>query len=225
LAIISRWSTTSGSVLVDGQPLDTRGVEQLRRETAWVDPAVHLWNRTLLDNLRYGADSGPLPVASVLEQADLLQILERLPDGLQTHLGEGGGLVSGGEGQRVRFGRALLRPDARLVILDEPFRGLDREQRRTLLGRARQHWRGATLLCVTHDVGDTRMFEHVLVIEGGRVEEQGSPAMLESNAQSRYGALLTAEEEVRQKLWAGAMWRRLWLADGRLTERASSLQS
>src|SRR5207244_4301417 len=83
--------------------------------------------------------------------------------------GDGGGLLSGGEGQRVRLGRAMLRPGVRLAILDEPFRGLDRERRRELLARARRAWPGATLLCVTHDVGETRAFGRVLVVDGGRV--------------------------------------------------------
>ena len=194
-------------------------IEQLRQETAWVDPAVQLWNRSLLDNLRYGAhgDSSP-PLAAVIEQADLRSILEKLPDGLQTPLGEGGGLVSGGEGQRVRFGRALVRPGVRLVILDEPFRGLDREQRRELLARARRLWRQATLLCITHDVGATQAFDRVLVVEGGRIVEHGAPADLAACPGSRYRAMLEAEVMVREGLWSSEVWRRLWLEDGRLVE-------
>ena len=66
----------------------------------------------------------------------------------------------------------------RLVLLDEPFRGLDREQRRELLARARRLWQGATLLCVTHDVGETLGFARVLVVENGRIVEDGPPERL-----------------------------------------------
>ena len=69
----------------------------------------------------------------------------------------------------MRLGRAMLRSGVRLVILDEPFRGLDREQRRELLTRARRMWRHATLLCITHDVSETQAFARVLVVEGGRL--------------------------------------------------------
>ena len=86
------------------------------------------------------------PLQEVIAAADLRDVLERLPDGLQTLVGESGALLSGGEGQRVRLGRALKRKQARLVILDEPFRGLDRHTRHELLLRARSHWRGSTLL-------------------------------------------------------------------------------
>jgi len=93
----------AGSVLVDGAVVEGAQLEQLRQRTAWIDPAVQLWNRSLFANLCYGNSDG-VPTADLLEQAELRQLLEKLPDGLQTELGESGGLVSGGEGQRVRFG-------------------------------------------------------------------------------------------------------------------------
>lgn len=209
----------AGRVLVDGVPLDAARLEELRRETAWVDPTVQLWNRSLAYNLTYGASDGvPPAIGWVIEQADLRAMLERLPEGLQTPLGEGGGLVSGGEGQRVRLGRAMSRAAARLVILDEPFRGLERERRRELLARARRLWAGATLLCITHDVGETRLFERVVVVEGGRVVEDDAPGALIERPKSRYTALLDAEEAVREGLWAAAAWRRLRLDGGRLID-------
>jgi ATP-binding cassette subfamily B protein len=207
----------TGQVLVDGEPLDARRLEALRRETAWVDPSVQLWNRSLLESLRYGAaDHAPLDLA--IDAADLAGLLERLPDGMQTRLGEGGALVSGGEGQRVRLGRALLRGDARLVILDEPFRGLDRERRAELLRRARERWRSATLICVTHDVGETHAFDRVVVVENGRVVEDARPEELAARAGSRYRQLLDAEAAVRVGLWSSSGWRQLDLAGGRLSE-------
>ena len=86
--------------LVDGVALEGAHLEHLRKDTAWIDPAVQLWNRSLFSNLCYGNPDG-VPTANLLEQSELRQLLEKLPDGLQTELGESGGLVSGGEGQRV----------------------------------------------------------------------------------------------------------------------------
>src|SRR5262249_1734369 len=152
----------------------------------------------------YGAQSDSSPLGEVIRSADLGGLIEKLPDGLQTKLGEGGALVSGGQGQRVRLGRALLRKEARLVILDEAFRGLDRERRRELLVQARRTWKRATLLCITHDVTDTLSFERVLVIGEGRVVEDGNPALLAAQKQSRYSRLLDAERAVREGLWSDA---------------------
>jgi ATP-binding cassette subfamily B protein len=213
----------SGQVYVDGAPLDGAHLAQLRQETAWVDPTVQLWNRSLLENLHYGTHGDHAsPLAFVLEQAELRRVLEKLPDGLQTALGEGGGLVSGGEGQRVRLGRALLRPGVRLVILDEPFRGLDRAQRWELLRRARRLWREATLLCITHDIGATQAFERVLVVEGGRLVEDDTPATLAAQACSRYRALLDAEVTVHARLWSDRLWRRLRLESGQVVDSRAS---
>ena len=145
--------------------LRVEDLEALRERIAWVDPAVHLWNRSLVENLHYGNRVGDdLPFVDLLDQADLRDVLERLPDGFQSRLGENGGLLSGGEGQRVRLGRALLRGDAGLVLLDEPFRGLDRPRREALLARALAWWRDATLLCVSHDVRQTLDYDLVVVV-------------------------------------------------------------
>jgi len=151
---------------------------------------------------------------STNQSADLYDVLERLPEGLKTNLGEGGGLVSGGEGQRVRLGRAMLRAGVRLVILDEPFRGLDRERRRILLSEARRIWNKKTLLCITHDIGETRNFPRVLVIENGEIVEDAPPGALEANPSSRYRAILAAEAKVRQELWESAEWRRFTIDRG-----------
>ncbi len=219
VGILLGWhKPTAGQVRVDDAPWDGERLHVLRRETAWVDPAVQLWNRSLLANLQYGNQNGDNSIGNTLEEADLFDILERLSEGMQTALGESGGLVSGGEGQRVRLGRALNKKNVRLAILDEPFRGLDRAKRRALLLQARNHWRAATMLCITHDVGETQAFERVLVIENGRIVEDAAPWVLAAQPASRYRAMLDAEEAVRRGLWESATWRRLWIEEGELRE-------
>ena len=208
-----------GDVRVDGASLRGERLDRLRLETAWVDPSVQLWNRSLLENLRYGALADSPALATVLEDAGVLGILDGLPEGLGSSLGDGGALVSGGEGQRVRLARAMLRAKSRLVVLDEPFRGLDRERRGALLTRSRELWSAATLLCVTHDVGDTLGFPRVLVVDEGRVVEDGPPHGLAAQEGSRYRALLDAEHMVQRGLWQDPSWRRLTLRGGRLEER------
>src|SRR5215217_6014122 len=209
-----------GEIKVDGQVLDQAAVERLRRTTAWVDPAISLWNQSLIDNLRYGNDGAHgWALSGALKGAEMLDILEALPDGLQTSLGEGGGLVSGGQGQRVRLARAMLRSGVRLAILDEPFRGLDRDRRARLLAESRRLWADITLLCVTHDVEHTQEFDRVLVVENGRILENGPPKELLANKESRYSVLLRADQENRTLLWGGGHWRHWWLSGGQLVER------
>jgi ATP-binding cassette subfamily B protein len=210
-----------GQLHLDGVTCGAQAPTPLRRETAWVDPAIQVWNQSFLDNLTYASDQDQLQsLSQVLDAAQLRGVLQKLPDGLQTLLGEGGGLLSGGEGQRVRLARALLQPHARLVLLDEPFRGMDRTQRARFLTEARRWWKDATLLCITHDIEETRSFDRVLVIEGGRIVEDNAPAVLEATA-SRYRTLRDTERSVRERLWSSAQWRHLTIDQGSLRSTAS----
>jgi ABC-type bacteriocin/lantibiotic exporter with double-glycine peptidase domain len=190
----------SGEMRADAEPLDPA---VLRQHSAWVDPTVRLWNDSLAANLRYGNSSSD--VSRAISDAEL--------DGLRAdRLGDGGGLLSGGEGQRVRLGRALLRSDVRLALLDEPFRGLDREQRDRMLARLDSWWPGATLLMVTHDVREALAFSRVLVMDRGTIAEDGSPAGL-AESSSRFRLLLDEQENSRLAL---AQWRRMRMTDGRI---------
>ena len=214
--VLLGWLTPSeGAVRIGGESLD---VEKLRNSTAWVDPAVQVWNQSLYSNLSYGSEPDASAVSSTLDSAMLRHLLETLPEGLQTKLGESGGLVSGGEGQRVRLGRAMLKNDARLVILDEPFRGLDREKRRELLARARELWRDCTLLCITHDLSETLAFDQVLVVERGQVVEAGKPSEITASPGSRYAELLSTERATNARMWGGKFWRRITVHSSRLIE-------
>lgn len=209
---------SAGELRVDDRRLDAAAIARLHEETAWVDPGVFLWNRSLLENVAYGArrgDEHELPDA--LRNTNLLEVLEHLPEGMRAELGEGGARVSGGQGQRVRLGRAWLRKDARLALLDEPFRGLERAQRRQLLSRARQRFANATLLYVSHDVSDTVGLDRVLVVEGGRVVEDGAPGALLARPESRYRALREADCAQREALWSASRWNRVRVERGTLS--------
>jgi len=214
--LLGWYRAESGSVLVNGNQLDDSYLDRLRPHIAWVDPAVQLWNRPLAENLRYGLPDAA-PIDQAVNAAELHRVIERLPNGVDTSLGEGGGLVSGGEGQRVRLGRALLRPNVRLAILDEPFRGLDFEQRHKLLARSRETWRDATLLAISHDIAEALTFPRVLVLEDGRIVEDGDPQELARNPESHFYAMLDAERAIREEFWNGPEWRHLRLENGQLT--------
>jgi ATP-binding cassette subfamily B protein len=219
LGLLLGWHRASGGELrVDGRVLDAATLTGLRQVTAWVDPAVQLWNDTLLHNLEYGNREAHARLPETLAAARLGEVLERLPGGLQCVLGENGGLVSGGEGQRVRLARALQRERARLVLLDEPFRGLDRGTRTSLLADTRARWRGSTLLCVTHDIDAAAGFDRVLVIADGKLVEDCAGADLSPETAPHFTELLRAEAALRGEGWSDPRWRRLRLDGGLLRE-------
>lgn len=209
--------TASGELLIDGKLANQAVIKKLRQGTVWVDAAVQLWNRTLYENLVYGSSNEASPcMEDVLEEANLFPVLQSLRDGLQSKLGESGGLVSGGEGQRVRIGRAIHKAHPRLVILDEPFVGLERNQRQELLDRLRKRWHDATLLLVTHDIRNTLSFDRVVVMEEGRIIENGKPAALAEDRVTTYHRLLEADRHAWESLWSDHQWRKLWLENGKL---------
>jgi ATP-binding cassette subfamily B protein len=104
------------------------------------------------------------------------------------------------------------------VILDEAFRGLERGRRRMLLESARRRWIDATLLNITHDVGEAWSFPRVLVMEGGRVVEDGSPEKLYQCKASRFRSLLEADEAAQKSVWSDPVWKTFEMHDGRLRQ-------
>ncbi|MCK6457205.1 MAG: ATP-binding cassette domain-containing protein [Phycisphaerae bacterium] len=224
LGLLLGWHVASrGHILVDGEPLTEESVEPLRTATAWVDPTIQIWNDSLLGNLSYGNHGESVPsVARALVDADLESVVAALPNGLQSSLGENGANVSAGEAQRVRLGRALLRPGVRLALLDEPLRGLDRVQRNRLLDAARQRWKGATLLCVTHDAAEAQRFDRVVVLVGGRIVQDGPPEALLAADESWFRAMFDDQEALRQALDAGTTWRHGRMSGGRVVGPSGS---
>ncbi len=215
ISLLLGWAAPQrGHIRVDGQPLTAERQQLLNRQSVWLDPAVQLWDQTLLDNLTFGSRQTRVPLFEALASASLLDVLPQLPDGLQSELGESGVRISGGQGQRVRLGRSLLEDNPGLVLMDEPFRGLEREKRQALLNGCRQRWHETTLLMVTHDVEDTLGFDKVVIIDQGCIVEAGDPSVLNTDANSRYARALAQARQVYTERWGAHVWKRLeWTTD------------
>ena len=218
--LLGQHQPTSGALRVDGLVLDPARLSSLRGETAWIDPQVHLFGTTLLDNLRYGNEAASAAeIVDALDAVDLRVTLDSVPGGLTAAIGERGAYLSNGESQRLRIGRAMARSAVRLAVLDEPARGLGREQRRRLIAAIRRRLSNATLLCATHNIGDTLEFDRVLVIDRGRIVEQGCPRLLSATANSRYSELLEEERAVSRDFRS---WRQVQLHAGSIREGSVS---
>lgn len=216
LSLALGWNTpTGGSILLDGR---ATAADELRARVGWLDPEVTLWDDTVLENIRYGSPNTHTDVAEAVAGADLHGVLARRPLGFHTRAGESGRCLSGGEAQRVRLARTLSNADsAGIIVLDEPFRGLSRDARQDLMGYVRGRWRDRTVLCATHDIKTACDFDRVLVVEDGRVVEDGDPQVL-LRGQSALARLLEAEEAAFESIWNASIWRHLRIEDGRLAE-------
>ncbi|WP_420564254.1 thiol reductant ABC exporter subunit CydD [Thalassobaculum sp.] len=159
---------TEGRILVDGAPVEGRA---LVPSIAWAGQRVRILSASLRDNLtlgRPGADGAVL--ADALAAASLGPVVGRLPGGLDTLVGEGGRMLSGGEARRVALARALVR-DAPLVLLDEPTANLDPDSEAAVLSALRTLAWGRTVIVATHAPAVVALADRVVRLERGRVVE------------------------------------------------------
>lgn len=211
-ALLGQYTELEGALLMDERPVHHA---RAWAEISWVDPSVHLWQGSVLANVLYGANN-PDALALSMQETTLSQVISGSAAGSARQVGEAGGALSGGEGQRVRLARGWMKADARLILLDEAWRGLERHVREDLMARARARWATRTMLCVTHDLELTRGFDRVLVIEDGQLVEDGAPEALMQQPESRYRALVEAEREVFASQWAHPRWSKATLEDSHL---------
>ena len=187
---------TEGAILVNGLPVDQWTTESLRRQIAVVPQDPVLFNTTLGDNIGYGEHrADPAAVQAVLEVAQLADWVARLPQGLNTTVGERGLKLSGGEKQRVAMARALLKP-ASVLVLDEATSALDALTEQRLLQSLAAMRPQRACLIIAHRLASIRHADTIIVLDRGRVIEQGSHAAL-LDLQGHYAGLWQAQSEHR----------------------------
>ncbi|ECG8590302.1 cysteine/glutathione ABC transporter ATP-binding protein/permease CydC [Salmonella enterica subsp. salamae] len=184
LQLLTRaWDPQQGDILINGRPLSSLSESALRQTISVVPQRVHLFSATLRDNLLLAAPSASDDVLSdILRRVGLEKLLE--DNGLNSWLGEGGRLLSGGELRRLAIARALLH-DAPLMLLDEPTEGLDATTESEMLELLADVMREKTVLMVTHRLRGLARFDQIIVMDDGRIIERGAHAALLA-AQGRY---------------------------------------
>lgn len=168
------YDPTKGAVQLDGVNLRDIAPTELRRRVAVVTQEVFLFHTTLLENIGYGCEEvDEREVEEVVEAAQLRDLVDRLPEGLSTVVGERGYRLSGGEKQRVAIARALLRSSPYL-LLDEATSSLDSESERLIQAALDRLLRGRTVIAIAHRLSTIRRADQILVVEGGVIVERGT---------------------------------------------------
>lgn len=165
-----------GLATVGGVPC--ADVRDISRYVGVIGQNPYLFNDTLFENLRIAnPDATPSQAEEALEVVGLGALLASLPDGLQTRMGDAGARFSGGERHRIALARVLLQ-DAPIVVLDEPFAGLDPATERALLASLFEALAGRTLIMVTHHLQGVSQMDRAVFIDEGRIAFEGEPSRL-----------------------------------------------
>lgn len=186
------WDATRGTIRLDGQDIREYALDDVRACIGMVDQETYLFNDTLRGNLllgRPGANSEEIEAA--LAQAQLGAFVERLPQGLDTWIGEQGLRLSGGERQRLAIARALLK-DAPLLILDEVTANLDPRTEQELLQALDTLMRGRATLIITHRLIAMEQMDEIIVLDQGQIRERGTHEQLLAKG-GTYRALYEAQ--------------------------------
>ncbi len=173
------YEASAGQVLLDGHPVGDYRLADLRQQVAMVGQRVMLFDDTVEANIAYGTQAGadPARVRAAAAAANALEFIERLPGGMQARIGENGGLLSGGQRQRLAIARAILK-DAPILILDEATAALDTESERLVQDALERLIPDRTTLVIAHRQSTDEHADQVLVLDNGRLVEQGTHAQL-----------------------------------------------
>jgi len=179
-----------GQVRVDGTDLAEIAPDHWLRHVALVPQRPHMFDGSVLDNIRLGDPSISRDTArAAAQQAAADDFISALPQGYDTPLGEHGQTLSGGQVQRIALARAFLKAGAPLVVMDEGTAGLDRETEAAVTAAIRRLGAGHTTLVVAHRLATVRLADRIIFMENGRIVEQGRRAELEADG-SHFAALL-----------------------------------
>jgi len=179
LALLQRFhDVDSGRILIDGQNIAHITQESLRHAISFVPQDISLLHRSILDNIRYGRpDASDADVVAAAEAARCRDFIEALPDGFATIVGERGTRLSGGQRQRIAIARALLK-DSPIVLLDEATSSLDGESEELIRQALDRLMQGRTVIAIAHRLSTLRSFDRIIVLDRGRVMQDGSPEEL-----------------------------------------------
>jgi ABC-type multidrug transport system fused ATPase/permease subunit len=190
------YELSGGQIRVDGHPLADYDLTGLRRHIGIVPQETLLFGGTIRENIAYGKpDASEEEIIAAARQANAWQFIANFPEGLDTVVGDRGVKLSGGQRQRVAIARAILKNPA-ILILDEATSALDSESEKLVQSAMDELMENRTSIIIAHRLSTIRKVDKILVIDGGRVVEQGSHEELAEREGGLYANLLRLQFEL-----------------------------
>ena len=194
--ILGFWRPQQGEILFDGKEMSAFSVEALRANIAYVGQDAFLFDGSVRENIAFGkAEASEAEIFAAARAAQAHEFIEALPQGYETPVGELAGRLSGGQRSRIAIARAFLR-NAPILLLDEPTAALDAQSEEALRATLAELATGRTTILVAHRLASVTRAEHIVVMDEGRVVEEGTHASLlgENGTYARLYRLQTGEE-------------------------------
>ena len=197
--LIARFHTPdSGKILVDDIDLDTVDLSSWRSQVGMVMQAPFLFNGSILENIRYGAPNASFEaVVAAARAANAHDFIAAKEDGYDTVVGDGGGSLSGGERQRVAIARAILN-DPRVLILDEATSAVDSETEKQIQEAIAHLVKGRTTLAIAHRLATLRNADRLVVIDEGKIIEQGTHDELMALEAGHFAKLVRLQTDINR---------------------------
>lgn len=187
--LLRLYSATSGEILIDGQDIAKATQESLRKNISMVPQDPILFHRTLSENIAYGSRGATKEeIENAARLAHCEEFIKELPNGLETYVGERGIKLSGGERQRVAIARAILK-NAPILVLDEATSSLDSNSEMLIQDALNNLMANKTVIVIAHRLSTIQKMDRIIVVEGGKIIEQGNHAELLENDNSLYKKL------------------------------------
>lgn len=186
------YDVTAGELLIDGMNVKDVTMKSLREQIGLVPQDTMLFNATVKENILYGRlDASDEEVYAAAKAANALEFIEKLPEGMDTVVGERGNSLSGGQRQRIAIARAILK-DPKILILDEATSALDTESEKLVQEALERLMRDRTAIVIAHRLSTIKNADHIVVLKQGMVEEAGThEELLEKNG--LYGHLYSVQ--------------------------------
>jgi ATP-binding cassette, subfamily B, bacterial len=194
--LVRFYDITAGRILIDGVDLRELDLGHFRRQVGMVLQDPHLFHGTILENIRYGHPQAHVAdVVSAAQTANAHEFICKLPHGYDTLVGERGHTLSGGERQRISIARAIL-ADPKILILDEATSSVDTETERKIQEALERLVEGRTVFAIAHRLSTLRRATRLLVIEDGRITEEGTHSELLAKKGGKYNQLYRLQHEL-----------------------------